>query len=85
MDVYGRLREVPTVEGRKYWGKKSYRTVTLLSQIQHRLTSERTLDFGVRERGVIACSMAHISTQTIEKQIYCMALMQYQNQAIREI
>ena len=37
------------------------------------------------ERGVFACGMANISTETTEKQIYCVAFMQYQNLAIIEM
>jgi hypothetical protein len=70
MDMYGRLRERPTVEGRKYW-EKSYRNVTFLRQIPHRLTSERTRDFAVRERGVIVCGMAYINTDDWKTNLLC--------------
>jgi len=70
MDVYGRLGKDTDSEGPEVLGKKSHCNVTFLRKIPHILTSERTRDFMVTERGVIACGMANISTQTIEKQIY---------------
>jgi len=84
MDVYGRL-EKNTDSGVSEVLGKIYGNVTFLRKIPHRLTSERTRDFAMTERGVIACGMAHITTQTIEKQIYCVAFMQYQNLAIIEM